>query len=345
MTSCEEALDVDSLHHWLTAEHPTLAGSHPPEVTQFSGGVSNWTYGLTWPDHRMVLRRPPRGTKARSAHDMEREHRFRKTLRPYFPPIADMIGYCADPDVIGADFYLMEWVDGLIPGRRLPEKWGRDTARAVSTMYVDTLVQLHSIDVSQPDVAALGKGEGYARRQIEGWNARYRAARTWNVPRGDQIMDWLTERIPSSDRLAVVHNDYRLDNMVLDPDDPSRVRAVLDWELATIGDPLMDLGNSMAYWIEAEDDRFARSMRKQPSDLPAMPKRQEIVERYCGATGASVDDWPFYEVYGLFRLSAIAQQIYYRYYHKQTTNRAFRHFWISVQYLHWRCRRIIKKSP
>ena len=347
MGNREEALDADAIHRWLKSECPRLAGDNPPTITQFSGGVSNWTYGLSWSDHRMVLRRPPAGTKARSAHNMEREFRFQKTLKPHFAPIADMIAYCPDESVIGADFYLMEWVDGLIPARRLPDdqRWDTQTTQAVSEMYVDTLVRLHTVDPTLPGIAALGKGEGYARRQIEGWNERYRAARTWNVPRGDRIMRWLAERIPNVDRLAIVHNDFRLDNMVLDPENPSHVRAVLDWELATIGDPLMDLGNSMAYWIEPGDDVFARSMRKQPSDIPGMPTRNEIVERYCDATGVSLSDWPFYEVYGLFRLSAIAQQIYYRYHHKQTSNRAFRHFWASVQYLHWRCRRIIKRAP
>ena len=157
-------------------------------------------------------------------------------------------------------------------------------------------------------------------------------------------MEWLKANIPGNERLCLIHNDFRFDNLVLDPAQPARIVGVLDWEMATIGDPLMDLGNSLAYWVESGDDPVARAMRRQPTHLPGMLTRREVVDYYCQRTGVRPDDWTFYEVCGLFRLSAIAQQIYYRYHHGQSRNPAFRHFWFFVHYLHHRCRRTIARS-
>ncbi|MDQ3040532.1 MAG: phosphotransferase family protein, partial [Pseudomonadota bacterium] len=209
---------------------------------------------------------------------------------------------------------------------------------------LDTLVALHRVDVDATGLAQLGKGAGYAQRQVEGWTSRYAKARTWNVPRGNRITDWLHANIPADGRNCVIHNDFRFDNLVLDAQDPTRVIGVLDWELATIGDPLMDLGNTMAYWVQADDDPIMRKLRRQPTDLPGMLTRKEAVDYYCTQMGIAPGNWTFYEVQGLFRISAIAQQIYFRYHHKQTSNPAFRHFWLFVHYLHWRCRRLIRQE-
>jgi len=326
---------------WLKTQIPDLRGT--PKVTQFTGGASNWTYRLEYENYDLVLRRPPEGTKAKSAHDMGREYRLQKALEPVFPYVPHMIAHCADESVIGAEFYVMQRLDGIIPRKNFPP--GLDlppnTVRQLCLNVLDILIALHKVDYVASGLEHLGKGAGYARRQIEGWCDRYTNARTWNVPRGTKIMEWLKANIPATERICVTHNDFRFDNVVLDPADPTRVIGVLDWELATLGDPLMDLGNSLAYWIEADDDFLARATRRQPTHLPGMLTRREVVEYYCEKTGIRPDNWTFYEVYGLFRLSGIAQQIYFRYHHKQTRNKAFRNFWVLVNYLHWRCRKLI----
>jgi len=336
-----EELDLTRLDPWLKSQIADLRGT--PKVTQYSGGASNWTYRLEYENHDLVLRRPPAGTKAKSAHDMGREYRLQKALEPVFPYVPHMIAHCADESVIGAEFYVMQRLGGIIPRKNFPPGLDLppDAVRRLCINVLDILIALHKVDYVASGLEHLGKGAGYARRQIEGWCDRYTKARTWNVPRGMKIMEWLKANIPATERLCVTHNDFRFDNVVLDPDDPTRVIGVLDWELATLGDPLMDLGNSLAYWIEAGDDFLARATRRQPTHLPGMLTRREVVEYYCEKTGIRPDNWTFYEVYGLFRLSGIAQQIYYRYHHKQTRNPAFRNFWVLVNYLHWRCRKLI----
>lgn len=157
-------------------------------------------------------------------------------------------------------------------------------------------------------------------------------------------MRWLQDNLPEHETICLTHNDFRFDNVVLDANDPTRVIGILDWELATLGDPLMDVGNMLAYWIQADDDAIARSTRRQPTHLDGMLTRQQVIDYYCDKTGFKAQDFTFYEVYGIFRLSAIAQQIYYRYHHKQTRNPAFKNFWFLVNYLHWRCRKLIRAS-
>jgi aminoglycoside phosphotransferase (APT) family kinase protein len=340
-----EELDLDALGTWLTAQVPGLGGK--PEVTQYSGGASNWTYRLWYPEHDLVLRRPPAGTKARSAHDMGREYRIQRALQPVFPWVPEMIAYCDDPRVIGAEFYVMKRVPGVVLRRRVPAQITIDrlTARALCDRAVDLLVALHQVDPEAAGLTTIGKGAGYPQRQIQGWSDRYRKARTWNVPRFSKVMDWLATNTPADVATCVIHGDYRIDNLVLDPAEPSHILGVLDWEMATIGDPLMDLGNSLAYWVQANDDLLARMTRRQPTHLPGMMTRSELVDTYCERAGRDRPaNWVFYEVYGLFRLAVIAQQIYYRYHHRQTRNPAFKHFWIAVSYLQWRCRKLIEGS-
>jgi aminoglycoside phosphotransferase (APT) family kinase protein len=329
---------------WLRAAVPGLAGE--PEITQYSGGASNWTYRLRFPARDLVLRRPPAGTKARSAHDMAREYRIQQALRPVFPLVPEMVAHCTDTSVIGAEFYVMERVDGLIPRRDFPRGHtpAPALARRLSESAVDTLVSLHQVDAAAAGLADIGRGAGYVKRQVDGWSDRYVKARTWNVPRLRRVRDWLRANAPDDVAACVIHNDFRLDNLVLDPEDPARVRAVLDWEMATIGDPLMDLGGALAYWVQADDDAFLRSVRRQPTHLPGMLTRAEVVERYCARTGRRADGWRFYEAFGLFRLAAIAQQIYYRYHRRETRNPAFRHFWLFVTYLGWRAGRVIARA-
>jgi aminoglycoside phosphotransferase (APT) family kinase protein len=338
-----EELDVAAVDRWLRTLDPALEGL--PEVTQYSGGASNWTYRLRYRNRDLVLRRPPAGTKARSAHDMSREYQIQKALRPAFPTVPAMVGLCQDPSVLGSDFYVMERVDGPIPRSRLPSglDLGPETTRRLCTNVLDKLVELHRVDFRAVGLEALWKGPGYTRRQVEGWSDRYLKARTWNVPGYRTVRDWLKAHTPEDVGTCVIHNDWRFDNVVLDPAEPTRVVAVLDWELATIGDPLMDLGSALAYWVHADDNPLFRYTRRQPTHLPGMLRREEVVEHYLGRTGLRPADWRFYEVFGLFRLAVIAQQIYYRYFHRQTRNPAFKRFWILVNYFDWRCRRIIRR--
>jgi aminoglycoside phosphotransferase (APT) family kinase protein len=337
-----EELNVAAVDTWLKAQVDGLDGQ--PVVTQYSGGASNWTYRLRYPSHDLVLRRPPAGTKAKSAHDMGREFKVQRALRPAFPYVPEMVAYCEDPAVLGSEFYVMRRVDGVIPrGSGLGVRTDAATTRAVCHSVLDRLVDLHQVNPAAVGLESLGKGAGYARRQVEGWTDRFAKAHTWNVPRFARVTSWLKDHAPDDVATCVIHNDYRLDNVVLDPADPTHVLAILDWEMATLGDPLMDLGNSLAYWVEAGDDVVMRSVRRQPTHLPGMLRRAEVVEYYCGRMGLKPAHWPFYEVYGLFRLAVIAQQIYYRYHHGQTRNPAFRNFWLLEHYLQWRCGQVMKR--
>jgi aminoglycoside phosphotransferase (APT) family kinase protein len=339
-----EELDVAAVDRWLRTLDPGLEGL--PELTQYSGGASNWTYRLRYPNRDLVLRRPPAGTKAKSAHDMAREYRIQQALKPAFPVVPTMVGLCQDPSVIGSDFYVMERIEGLIPRARLPQgmSLSAEETRRLCTNVLDRLVELHRVDARAVGLDALSKGPGYPRRQVDGWSDRYEKARTWNVPSYAYVRAWLKEHTPEDLGTCVIHNDWRFDNVVLDPGDPTQVVGVLDWELATVGDPLMDLGSALAYWVQADDGMLMRSTRRQPTHLPGMLRREEVVAYYLGRTGLKPANWAFYEVFGLFRLAGIAQQIYYRYFNKQTRNPAFKNFWILVNYFDWRCRALIKQS-
>jgi aminoglycoside phosphotransferase (APT) family kinase protein len=338
----EDAFDVAAVHSWLQTEvalPPSL-----PMVRQFTGGSSNLTYLLRYQagGPELILRRPPQGAKAAGAHDMDREYRVQRGLRPVFPYVPQMIGFCADTTVIGSPFYVMERVPGRIlrgadrGDLLLPPEQTRRLAQRV----FDILAMLHEVDVDVAGLTDLSRGPGYVRRQVEGWARRYRAARTENVPDFGVVMDWLSANQPPDTRLCLIHNDFRLDNVILD--EQNDVSAVLDWEMATVGDPLMDLGSALAYWVQADDDEMYRISRRQPSDVSGMPTRTEIVDRYRAQTGIALDNWSFYEVFGLFRLAVICQQIYLRYHLGQTTNPAFKDFWIFVTYLDERCRRLAR---
>jgi aminoglycoside phosphotransferase (APT) family kinase protein len=337
-----EEIDARAVDRWLRSVVSDLRGE--PQVTQYSGGASNWTYRLAYENRDFVLRRPPAGTKAKSAHDMGREYKMQRALKPFYPCVPSMVGLCEDESVIGVPFYVMDRVSGIILRKRLPAGLSLDepTTRKLCVNVVDKLIELHQVDYKKAGLEAMGKGPGYARRQIEGWSDRYEKARTWNVPRFAYVRDWLKEHTPGDVATCAIHNDYRFDNVILDPSDVTRVVGVLDWEMATIGDPLMDLGNALAYWVEPGDDFMTRRLRRQPTHLPGMLSRRELAQYYGDKTGIKVDNWAFYEVYGLFRLAVIAQQIYFRYHHKQTNNPAFKNFWIFAHYLAWRCGRIIR---
>jgi aminoglycoside phosphotransferase (APT) family kinase protein len=334
-----EELDAEKVTAYLRQFEPSLTGV--PDVTQFPGGASNLTYLLAYPSGReLVLRRPPFGHRAKSAHDMMREARVMQALRPVYPYVPQVIALCDDLSVLDAEFFVMERIRGIIPRTNLPKGMQLDEAstRKLCLAVIDRLIELHQVDYVAAGLSHLGKGEGYVERQISGWSERYRQARTDNVGDFEPVMQWLAAKMPRGEiAIRVIHNDFRFDNVVLDANDPMRVLGVLDWEMATLGDPLMDLGNSLAYWVEAGDEPFRQLTRRQPTHLPGMLTRAEVVAHYGERTGFSVDNFDFYEIYGLFRLAVIVQQIYFRYHHGQTKNPEFAAYYGITQFLEKKC--------
>ncbi|MGA0588753.1 phosphotransferase family protein [Dyella sp. KRB-257] len=341
----EDAFDLARVDAFLKQHIDGLAGT--PELGQFPGGASNLTYLLRYGERELVLRRPPPGAKAKSAHDMLREAQVMTALRPHYPYAPRILATCHDPEVLGCDFYVMERLAGVILRRELPADLGLDAAgvRALCCGFIDRLVELHRVDSTDPAIAALGKGEGYIARQVAGWSGHYRQALTDGSDPCEDVMAWLAEKQPARETaICVIHNDYRLDNVVLDPTDPLTITGVLDWEMTTLGDPLMDLGGALAYWVQADDDAVFQSFRRQPTHTPGMLTRREVVEYYGERTGWNVERFDFHEVFGLFRLQAIVQQIYRRFALGQTSNPQFAGFGDAAKYLAQRCRRRIAAS-
>lgn len=256
-------------------------------------------------------------------------------LQNLYPYVPEMVAFCEDESVLGAEFYVMERLRGIILRKDIPSDMtlAPEQARALCEAMVERLVELHNVPWQGSALSQLAKEGDYVERQISGWSDRYRRARTDDAPDYEVIMAWLEEHRPRQIRQCLVHNDYRFDNLVLDPDDPMRITGVLDWEMATIGDPLMDLGNSLAYWIEKDDPQQLHMLRRQPSHLPGMLTRQELVDLYLQKSGIRLESFKFYEIYGIFRLVVIIQQIYYRYFHKQTQDPRFAPFIHMVNYL------------
>ena len=323
----EDRFDVEKMHAWL---RPFINEDQLPEVKQFRSGASNLTYLLHYPGRDLVLRKPPVGTKAASAHDMNREFLIQSRLQSVFPLVPKMIALCQDQTVMGSDFYVMEYVEGQIFRRDVPEEITSSDISVMADSLINGLVQLHAVDSSI--LAELNKGNGYVQRQVEGWSKRYRNALTDDVPAAEKLMAWLSNNQPNDIDSCIIHGDWRIDNVVFDLEN-ARIKGVLDWELATVGDPLMDLGSALAYWIDRDDEPAFASLRRQPSHLPGMPTRDEFVQRYLELSDRKCDDFTFYEVFGLFRLAVIIQQIWARFRLGQTTNPAFAGFGDAVHTL------------
>ena len=316
----EDRFDVAAMHAWLRSY---INIDELPEVLQFRSGASNLTYLLKYPGRELVLRRPPVGTKAVSAHDMKREYLIQSRLKPVYPLVPSMIALCEDHLIMGSDFYVMDRVVGPIFRRDIPKEVSAQDISVMADSLINGLVQLHAVDPSI--LAELNKGPGYVQRQVEGWSKRYRNALTDDVPNGEKVMAWLEANRPDDVASCVIHGDWRIDNVVFDLKQ-ARIVGVLDWELATVGDPLMDLGSALAYWVDRDDDPAFAALRRQPSHLPGMPTRDEFVAKYLEKSGVRCADFTFYEVFGLFRLAVIIQQIWARYRAGQTTNPAFAGF-------------------
>jgi aminoglycoside phosphotransferase (APT) family kinase protein len=308
-----EELDTARLAAFLVERLGELDG--PLEVRQFPRGFSNLTYLLRAGSRELVLRRPPIGAAVKSGHDMGREHRILSRLSAVYGKAPAPLAFCDDPAVLGAPFYVMERVEGVILRPRMPAEMRPPPERmaAISGGFVETLAELHAVDFAAAGLGELGRPEGYVRRQVDGWAGRYEKARTDDVPEMTEVAAWLDARAPAESGAALIHNDFKYDNLVLDPDDGTRVIAVLDWEMATIGDPLMDLGTRLGYTVDHDDPPELRGLALSPTLLPGNPSRAELVARYEQASGRAVGEPVFYYVYGLFKIAVIVQQIYARY--------------------------------
>jgi aminoglycoside phosphotransferase (APT) family kinase protein len=298
----EDAFDVDAVAAWLRAVARDPAGlDGTPVVRQFSGGASNLTYLLRYPARDLILRRAPRGTKAKGAHDMRREFVIQSALAPVFPYVAPMVGFCDDPAVLGGDFYVMERIDGLIPRSTWPAAvpLSAEQARELCLNVVEVYAELHSVDANAAGLADFGKGTGYVRRQVEGWSARYRNAHTPDNPEFTEVMAWLDAHQPDDVANCVIHNDFKVDNLVFSRDDPTRVIGVLDWEMATLGDPLADLGYALLWWGTA--NRPLINPSQAVADLPGMPSASEV----CSLYGAEPDAMRFHVALAAFKLAII----------------------------------------
>lgn len=316
-----EELPAEQLGAYLRAHIPGLEA--PLTIEQFPGGFSNLTYLLRAGTREMVLRRPPFGANIRGGHDMAREYRILSHLLPVYPKVPRPLLFCDDPAVLGAPFYVMARVTGVILRTQLPPgiAFGSDGMRPLCLTLINTLAELHAIDYTAAGLADIGKPAGYTARQVNGWAGRYRAARTDTLPALEHAAEWLSTHLPPEIPATLIHNDYKYDNVVLDPSDLAQIIAVLDWEMATLGDPLTDVGTSLAYWMEPGDPAVLRSfgLSSQPGNLD----RREWVTHYATQSGRDTANILFYFVYGLFKNAVIIQQIYARYQQGHTHDARF----------------------
>jgi aminoglycoside phosphotransferase (APT) family kinase protein len=317
-----EELNVTQLESYLRSHLRGADGSL--EIRQFPSGHSNLTYSVTLGGREMVLRRPPFGSKVKSAHDMGREYHVLSRLHAVYPAPRPLL-YCTDESIIGAPFYVMERVRGVILRRNLPEGFTLNpaTARGLSESFIDNLAALHELDYNAIGLGDLGKSAGYLERQVKGWMERYHGSKTEELPQIEEISAWIGKHMPTQTDSTLIHNDYKYDNMILAENDITRIKAVLDWEMCTLGDPLTDLGTALAYWVNADDPPEVQMVRWGPTTVPGSLTRQELARRYEEKTCRSLDQILFYYVFALFKVAVIIQQIYYRYYHGLTKDQRF----------------------
>lgn len=316
-----EQFDLVVLNKYLAEAAPAIGKIQ--NVTRFPGGYSNVTYCLETADQEYVLRMPPAGAQIHAAHDMGREFRVISLLEPHYKKVPHVI-HCSEQDnIIGTPFYIMERIKGVIlrAGNAPKMQIEKDQMHAISIALIDNLVELHSIDLEKTGLIQLGKPEGYVNRQVAGWVKRYFAAETDTIENMNSIADWLSKQTPRAQTATLLHNDYKYDNVILDPTDLSKIICVLDWEMTTVGDPLMDLGASLAYWFEAGEEEVLKIYNL--TWLPGNLSRKEFVTRYAEKTGRDVTDILFYYVFGLFKNAVIGQQIYQRFKQGKTNDARF----------------------
>jgi aminoglycoside phosphotransferase (APT) family kinase protein len=303
-----------------------LTGFDPAQlvVEQFPAGHSNLTYLLRSGDWEAVLRRPPLGPVPPRAHDMAREFHILERLHPSFPLAPEPYVLCEDATVIGAPFYVMERRRGLVLDQDLPADWIADPAlhRSIAESLVQVLVELHGVDWRAAGLGEIGRPDGYMQRQVSGWIERYVRARTDDLPEFELLAAWFSERLPDSPPATVVHNDYKLNNVLLDVQDPRRLTAVLDWEMATVGDPLSDVASLLVYWTAPDEIELMGGLKSVTAE-PGFPGRAEIKELYARLSGRDLSSLDFYVAFAYFKIGVILQQIYYRWHVGQTHDERF----------------------
>ena len=335
-----EELDPAALESYLRAHFPDERG--PVEIRQFPSGHSNLTYSIHLGEREFVLRRPPFGSKVKSAHDMGREFRVLSRLHAVYPQAPEVLAYCDDISILGAPFYLMRPIHGVIIRRNPPADldFSTEVARRLSESFVDNLARLHSLDYAGIGLGDLGKPDGYLERQVRGWTERYYGSRTHDFPEVERIAAWMKDHMPRAAAASLVHNDYKYDNLVLDSRDITKIIGLLDWEMCTIGDPLTDLGTALAYWIDPDDSEALHVIRWGPTTRPGSMSRAQLVERYAAKTGRDVSHIAFYLVFARFKVAVIVQQIYYRYHQGLTKDERFASMPAVVEALlkaSWQC--------
>jgi aminoglycoside phosphotransferase (APT) family kinase protein len=328
-----EELDLAALGRYLREHLSPQSTETEIEIEQFPGGHSNLTYLVRYGDQEFVLRRPPVGPVAPTAHNMPREYKLLSVIDPHFPLAPRPILLCEDPAIIGVPFYLMERRRGFIVRFEVPEQIGDDLElrRRLSEAVVDTMIALHAVDIYSTGIVEIGKPEGFVTRQVRGWADRWQRSKTSELPEMDQVIQWLADRIPpdAPNSATIVHNDFKLDNIMLDEDDPARIVAVLDWEMSTVGDPLIDVGLLLTYWTmqgEAKTSADSNRSLRAVTNGPGWLTRKEIIERYETKTGRDLSRIVFYETFARFKVAVVIQQIYFRYFQGQTHDQRFHNF-------------------
>lgn len=338
----DEDFDHERLANHLRDKLPAAEG--PIEVLQFPGGHSNLTYLLKFGANEYVLRRPPLGPLAPKAHDMGREFAILSRLYAVFPPAPRAYYFCEDTSIIGAPFVVLERRKGLVIRNVWPAELGEDLGlrRRISESLVDTIAALHKVDYNAIGLGGFGKPEGFLERQVKGWADRWHRAKIEDMPILDELVGWLVDTMPKSKEVALIHNDFKLDNVMLDAGDPGKVIGVFDWEMATLGDPMVDLGITLSYWTYS--DNSGESRRITPNLWPGFLTRDEVVKRYAEKTGFDVANVDYYEAFALFKMAVVLQQIYVRFYRGQTKDQRFAELGKQVRPLVEKARAVFQQS-
>ena len=321
----DEQIDVERVAAFLRGKLP--GSEQPLTVRQFGGGAANLTYHLDYGSHEYVLRRPPLGPVPPSAHDMARESKVLLALWRAYPYAPRAFLFCADESIVGAPFFVMERRHGIVVRKQIPAVYASipDAPRRMSEALVDALVDLHAVDYTAIGLADLGHPAGFIRRQIEGWQRRWQATELGENPAMRAVHDWLLAHQPPEDQPSLVHNDYKLDNVMLAADDPGRLVAVFDWDMCTLGDPLSDLGALLAYWAQPDDPLHFQALAMMPIQ-PGFLRREELVALYAARSGRDVSHMAFYHALSLYRVVVIIAQIYVRFVRGQTKDKRFAAF-------------------
>lgn len=318
-----EELDAAELEPYLRQKFPNESGDL--QIRQYPSGHSNLTYAIRLGERELVLRRPPFGSKVKSAHDMGREFRVLAKLHAVYAPAPEVLAFCDDESILGAPFYVMQPIHGVILRKNLPPeiKLSPGKARQLNESLIDNLIALHHVDYTAAGLSALGKPEGYLARQVRGWIERYHNSKTHEYPEVEKISQWMQANMPATQSITLIHNDYKFDNVVLDASDLTKIKGVLDWEMCTIGDPLTDLGTTLAYWVNRTDPEELKQNLSDVTTQEGSLTRAEVAQHYAQKTDSDITHIAFYLTFARFKLAVIVQQIFYRYHQGLTQDPRF----------------------